>query len=146
MSEPKAGAAQEDFDELALHLAVKAGLITEDVLARNVKHCEKVVQFSRDLRAEWERDGEFQRVPNALLGDKDEYCEVLRVLGMEEEGSAVTEILRLIEVDRAAKKYANIRSRSNGDALVAAVRALAKDEPDPWGAMGKTTGGWIGQP
>ena len=38
---------------------------------------------------------------DALMADKNEYCQILSALGMEEEGSAVTEILRLVEFERS---------------------------------------------
>ena len=40
---------------------------------------------------------------DALLHDSGEYCKILRVLGMEEEGDAVAEIIRLIAGEKTTK-------------------------------------------
>ena len=75
-----------------LYNAIQRELETARIIADRAEH--------RANQAESERD--------ALLGDKDEYCEVLSVLGMEEEGSAIEEVHRLVRAEYALRDLLRI--------------------------------------
>ena len=53
----------------------------------------------RAIRAEDEAD--------ALYGDKDAYCEILRMLGMEEEGDPIEEVARLMKIENILRDEVN---------------------------------------
>ena len=95
---------------LIKHSAAVLEEMRDQIVSRNdlIKQLEadcadhRLAAHEADMRTQAAVRGEKAAIAerDALLGDKDEYCEVLRVLGMEEEGSAVIEILRLVAVEQ----------------------------------------------
>ena len=86
------------FNEQAALLVENCLDLIKQVL---VKHTAAVLEEMRDqIVSRNDRIKHLESQLAALISDKNEYCEVLRVLGMEEEGNAVAEIIRLLRVER----------------------------------------------
>ncbi len=98
---------------------MKAALLVENCLDLIkqvlVKHTAAVLEEMRDqIVSRNDRIKHLESQFTALIGDKDEYCKVLRVLGMTEDGSPVEEILEREKITDELRELLRIEYLRHG--------------------------------
>lgn len=93
-------------------------VLTKSVIEQHYPHMQHQAdecQLCREICDQAIASGYLETERDALLGDKDEYCEIVRVLGMDEEGSVVEEVLRLVKAELDLRERERMLSRQIGE-------------------------------
>lgn len=118
-------AMSKSFNEQAASLVENALNLIKQVL---IKHSAAVLEEMHDqIVSRNDRIRQLEKENYAMMSDTNEYREVLRVLGMEEEGSAVQEILRLLKAEADLRTERDYLRAKFGE-----LRSAAEQVLDDW--------------